>query len=41
MPGATWWHDPDARTYYFIGKDNIPFHAVIWPAQLIGTGQDL
>ncbi|NPV86786.1 MAG: methionine--tRNA ligase [Anaerolineae bacterium] len=33
-----WWHDPEARTYYFIGKDNIPFHAVIWPAQLIGAG---
>lgn len=33
-----WWHDPQARSYYFIGKDNIPFHAVIWPAQLIGCG---
>jgi methionyl-tRNA synthetase len=32
----TWWHNPEARSYYFIGKDNIPFHAVIWPAQLIG-----
>ena len=34
-----WWFDPDARAYYFIGKDNIPFHAVIWPAQLIGSGE--
>jgi methionyl-tRNA synthetase len=34
-----WWHIPSSRTYYFIGKDNIPFHAVIWPAQLIGTGK--
>lgn len=34
-----WWLNPDARAYYFIGKDNIPFHAVIWPAQLIGTGE--
>src|SRR5512142_193825 len=34
-----WWHDPASRTYYFIGKDNIPFHAVIWPAQLIGAGK--
>ena len=25
--------------YYFIGKDNIPFHAVIWPGELIGVGQ--
>ena len=34
-----WWYNPDARTYYFIGKDNIPFHAVIWPAELVGVGQ--
>jgi methionyl-tRNA synthetase len=34
-----WWFDPQARAYYFIGKDNIPFHAVIWPAQLSGSGQ--
>jgi len=34
-----WWFDPQALAYYFIGKDNIPFHAVIWPAQLIGAGQ--
>ena len=34
-----WWCNPEARTYYFIGKDNIPFHAVIWPAQLIGAGE--
>jgi methionyl-tRNA synthetase len=32
-----WWYDPAARTYYFIGKDNIPFHTVIWPAQLLGA----
>jgi len=36
-----WWYQPDAKTYYFIGKDNIPFHTVIWPAELIGTGQNL
>lgn len=34
-----WWHDSTTRAYYFIGKDNIPFHAVIWPAQLIGMGK--
>ncbi|HJS28895.1 MAG TPA: methionine--tRNA ligase [Anaerolineales bacterium] len=33
-----WWQDPSARSYYFIGKDNIPFHAVIWPGQLYGAG---
>ncbi|MCB8966276.1 MAG: methionine--tRNA ligase [Chloroflexota bacterium] len=32
-----WWHNPDARTVYFIGKDNIPFHTVFWPAQLLGS----
>ena len=32
-----WWYDPMARTFYFIGKDNIPFHAVIWPAELLGV----
>ncbi len=34
-----WWYNPEARSYYFIGKDNIPFHAVIWPGQLIGAGE--
>jgi methionyl-tRNA synthetase len=24
------------KSYYFIGKDNIPFHSLIWPAMLIG-----
>jgi methionyl-tRNA synthetase len=33
-----WWEDPEARTYYFIGKDNIPFHTMIWPAMLMGYG---
>jgi methionyl-tRNA synthetase len=32
-----WWQAP-ARGYYFIGKDNIPFHAIIWPATLMGYG---
>lgn len=34
-----WWFNPEAKSYYFIGKDNIPFHAVIWPAQLSGAGE--
>ena len=33
-----WWTDPEAETYYFVGKDNIPFHAVYWPALLMGHG---
>jgi methionyl-tRNA synthetase len=35
-----WWQNPAARSYYFIGKDNIPFHAIIWPAELLGVGMD-
>jgi len=30
--------DPNSRTYYFIGKDNIPFHTIIWPAMLMAKG---
>ncbi len=36
-----WWYDAAAKTYYFIGKDNIPFHTVIWPAELMATGLHL
>jgi len=28
----------DAKSYYFIGKDNIVFHTIIWPAMLMGYG---
>ncbi|MGN6330168.1 MAG: methionine--tRNA ligase [Motilibacteraceae bacterium] len=31
-----WWCDPEAASYYFMGKDNIVFHSVIWPALLLG-----
>ena len=31
-----WWEEPSAESYYFVGKDNIPFHAVFWPAMLMG-----
>ncbi len=38
----TWWvpdqTTPPVKSYYFIGKDNIPFHAIIWPAMLMGYG---
>jgi methionyl-tRNA synthetase len=30
-----WWNDPDALSYYFMGKDNITFHSQIWPAELL------
>jgi methionyl-tRNA synthetase len=32
-----WWHDPEAVSYYFMGKDNIVFHSEIWPAMLLGA----
>ena len=31
-----WWQDAASRSYYFIGKDNIEFHTIIWPGMLIG-----
>ena len=36
-----WWKsdDPQVRAYYFIGKDNIPFHTIIWPSLLIAHGE--
>jgi methionyl-tRNA synthetase len=35
-----WWQRPDSESYYFMGKDNIVFHAEIWPAMLFGySGQ--
>lgn len=39
-----YWLDSSCRSYYFIGKDNIWFHTLIWPAQLMGysraTGEE-
>lgn len=32
------WMDPTVKHYYFLGKDNIPFHTIIWPAILMGYG---
>lgn len=34
----SFWKDDSARHYYFLGKDNIPFHSIIWPAILMGYG---
>lgn len=33
-----YWLEPDTKLVHFIGKDNIVFHAVIWPAMLMGHG---
>lgn len=35
-----WWRAPeDVQLYQFMGKDNVPFHSVIFPGSQIGTGQ--
>lgn len=36
-----WWFNPDALHYYVHGKDNIPFHTIIWPAMLMVLGLHL
>lgn len=36
-----WWQNPDqVELFQFIGKDNIPFHTVIFPSSLIGSGRN-
>jgi len=35
------WKNPDCRHYYFLGKDNIPFHTIFWPAVLKALEWDL
>ncbi len=34
------WFNKDAKTLYFVGKDNIPFHTIILPALLLASGED-
>ena len=36
-----WWYDPTAKHFYFIGKDNIVFHTLFWPAILMGYDDKL
>ena len=33
------WLNPLTRSYYFLGKDNVPFHTIIWPSMLIGYSE--
>src|SRR6187431_2655833 len=33
-----WWNDEAAKSFYFMGKDNITFHSQIWPAELLAYG---
>ena len=42
--GGNWedfWKDPATKSYYFIGKDNIPFHSIIWPAIIMAYDNGL
>ncbi|MEX0785984.1 MAG: methionine--tRNA ligase [Dehalococcoidia bacterium] len=32
------WQDPDCRSYYFLGKDNIFFHTLSWPVEIMAYG---
>ncbi len=34
-----WWHSQDTRLVQFMGKDNLPFHTILWPASLIGSNE--
>jgi methionyl-tRNA synthetase len=34
-----WWEVPDVQYVQFLGKDNVPFHAVSFPATLLGSGE--
>ena len=42
--GGNWedfWKDPATKSYYFIGKDNLPFHSIIWPAIILAYDEGL
>lgn len=32
-----WWENPESRHFYFMGQDNLVFHTLMWPGQLIGA----
>ena len=34
----TWWKDPETKMVHFIGKDNIVFHCIVFPAMLKAEG---
>ena len=35
-----WWTNPEAKAFHFIGKDYIFFHTALWPAELMGAGEE-
>ncbi|MFA6269024.1 MAG: methionine--tRNA ligase [archaeon] len=36
----SWWKGKDTTLYQFMGKDNVPFHSILFPSFLIGTRED-
>ncbi len=34
-----YWENPDCKLVHFIGKDNLPFHCVVWPSMLMGQNE--
>ncbi|MFP4520987.1 MAG: methionine--tRNA ligase [Fibrobacterota bacterium] len=36
-----YWMNPDCRVIHFIGKDNIPFHCIVWPAMIMGQDMEI
>ncbi len=42
LPGSleTWWKSPETRVINFIGKDNIVFHCIVFPAMLMAYGDN-
>ncbi len=40
-PWEDWWKNPEVKHYYFLAKDNIPFHSIIWPSILMGYDASL
>lgn len=40
LQAQEWWQNPDdVELVQFMGKDNVPFHTIIFPASQLGTGQ--
>jgi methionyl-tRNA synthetase len=41
--GRDWkefWIDPECKHYYFMGKDNLAFHTIFWPGEILGQQKD-
>ena len=36
-----WWKEGESKSYYFMGKDNVPFHTIIWPALISAKNHNI